>query len=598
MNARPSSPVPNPAEYSAWRLLPLLMALPILAAGLAVNAAEDGATVDVTIEGLRDELRKNVREHLSIARPLPEGGLTEGRVRTLHARARDEIRQALAPFGYYRPVIEDELQALDAGWQARYRIEAGAPIPLTTVDIQLLGPAADDPEFQRLLTMLPLKTGDPLRHDHYEQAKRRLLDHAREYGYFDAGFRRQELRIDLARYTAEVVLHLDSGQRYRFGTVRFQQADGLNPALLARFVSFKPGEPYRASTVLALQAALSDSDYYRRVDVLPQPAAAEDLQVPIDVQLTPHKPDKYTLGFGYGTDTGVRGKLGWERRLINDEGHRFGVAIDVSQIRNAFNARYTIPVGDPRTDRLLYEATWTDDHPETSTSRAGTVGASYLHARGSWRETLSLKYHQEDFETGTESGRSSLIIPGIDWLRVVADDRIAPRRGWRLGFGLRGAAEALASDVSFLQARINGKLIWPLASGSRLLARADAGATTVSRFEDLPATLRFYAGGDVSVRGYAYNDLGPRDATGQVIGGQYLTVASLELEQRLAGRWSAALFYDSGRAFSESSEPFSSGAGIGLRWQSPIGPVRIDVASALSEPKRPFRLHVVIGPDL
>ena len=585
------------ARHRAHWSLPLWVAAGLLVAGLPTATAQQWTAVRVEVQGVDAERRRNVLYFLSIAQPLPDGELAEWRVRALHARAAAEIRAALQPFGYHHAAVEGAIEQADTGWRATYRIIPGPRVHIARVDLALDGAGADDPEFRRLVDTPLLRVGDPLHHGRYEQAKRALQDVAEERGYFDARFTQQSLRVDAAANRAEISLHYETGPRYRFGAVRFEQTGGLAPGLLERYVDIRRGQPYSRMAIIKLQTALNDSQYFQRVEIRPERDQAVDLEVPIAVTLSARKPDKYTLGLGYGTDTGVRGKIGWERRLASPRGDRLTAEAVGSEIRSSIGLRYIIPVGDPRTDRITYFAGWTDDHPQASDSRVGTVGASYTHARHRWRETWSLTYHNEEFRTGDDFGTSTLLMPGGQWTYLAADDPIAPPRGWRLSLDLRGAAEALASDVSFLQARAQSKFIQPLGSG-RIIARADLGATSVSRFEDLPATLRFYAGGDLSVRGYAYNSLGPQNDLGQVIGGKHLAVGSLEIEQPVAGKWSVAAFYDIGRAYTDAAEPFAEGAGVGVRWKSPIGPVRFDVATALSRPDRPWRIHFVVGPDL
>jgi translocation and assembly module TamA len=131
-----------------------------------------------------------------------------------------------------------------------------------------------------------------------------------------------------------------------------------------------------------------------------------------------------------------------------------------------------------------------------------------------------------------------------------------------------------------------------------LITRLDIGRTGIDDFTQLPASLRFFAGGDQSVRGYSYNTLGPTDAQGAVVGGPHLLVGSVEYEHALASKWSAAVFFDQGNALNDFRDPLKKGAGVGVRWRTPIGQIRVDVAAALSEPGRPRRFHISIGPDL
>lgn len=577
-----------PVLFRAAPWLLLLLALPARAAG----------TISISIDGIDEPLRRNVLLYLSIAQQKSDPDLSPGRVQALHARAPDEIRTALQPFGYYRPRIDARLEPEEYGWSARYRIDPGPRLTITTLDLRITGEGAGDPEFVRLRAALPLKRGAPLNHAQYDNARSALQDLALERGYFDAQMQQHELRIDLESYTSTITLHFDTGARYRFGPVSFGPVEGLRPDLLPRYVPFKPGDPFVNSKLLELQRALSDTDYFQQVEVRPRRDEAQGLNVPIDVRLTRRKPNKYSLGLGYGTDTGIRGSAQWERPLVNEDGHRVSTGVEASQIKFSLLARYLIPVGDPRTDKIAITAGWIDDHPETSSSQKATAGVSLIRQRGRWQDTWSLNYLNENFRTGTDSGHSTMFVPGTSWLLTRTDNPVYTHRGYRLQLDLRGTAQALASDVSFLQTRIAGKYIYPVGTENRLIARTDLGATSVAQFENLPVTFRFYTGGDQSVRGYEYNTIGTKDALGNVIGGRYLAVGSLEYEQHLYGRWSAAVFYDVGNAFSSSSEPFQEGAGAGLRWRSPIGLVRVDLASALSLPDHPWRVHIVIGPDL
>jgi translocation and assembly module TamA len=222
---------------------------------------------------------------------------------------------------------------------------------------------------------------------------------------------------------------------------------------------------------------------------------------------------------------------------------------------------------------------------------------------GSWREAFALIYLRSDFEVGVDMGVSELLIPEASWTQVHADDRIYVRRGHRLQLKIRGAEETVVSDSTFLQLTADAKAIRPLGERLRLIGRLGAGHTWTSDFHRLPPTIRFFAGGDQSVRGYDYQTLGPLDVEGNVIGGEALATAGLELDSLFLdfgklGRWGAAVFYDVGGAAETIGDRLEQGAGVGLRWLSPIGLVRADVAWAVSEPDTPIRFHLMIGPDL
>ncbi|MGB5442846.1 MAG: autotransporter assembly complex family protein [Gammaproteobacteria bacterium] len=556
-----------------------------------------GAGIVVVIEGLEGELLENVRNNLSIEQYKDEAALTRSWVWRLHSKAVEEIHSALKPYGYYRPVVKKALLRIDDGWKATYKIDPGEVVSIGFADVQLTGEAQADKAFLKLLKEQRLTAGAPLDQVRYEKLKSSLQKLALERGYFDATFLQHEIRLDLEAYEANIMLHFDSGPRYQLGAVTFQP-NPLSVDFLSRYVRFRQGDAYSTTAVLGLQDALNGSDYFSSVDVIPRQEKAEGLQVPIEVSLVSNKRNKYAVGAGYGTDTGVRVSAGFERRRVNRRGHRLAAGLQLSQIKNSLSANYLIPLQDPRTEQLAFSAGYFDSDTEDITSKTTTLGLSRSGTRWGLNETLGLKFQREDFSVGDEDGSSLLLMPEASWLWVRADNRTYTTRGARLQFSLRGAAEQLLSDVSFLQAHVQAKFIQKVFGSSRIILRGDAAISFAPDFQELPASVRFFAGGDQSVRGYAFESLGPEDADGNVAGGKHLLVGSAEYEQHIRDKWSAAVFMDTGNAFDDFSDSLNTGAGVGVRWRSPIGLIRVDVASALSSSGNPLRLHLVIGPDL
>jgi translocation and assembly module TamA len=570
---------------------------------LLLGTARADERVRIEIDGLDKELRRNVLASLSLEEARDDDDLNEERIRRLHARGEAEIATALQPFGYYRPDVQATLSRDGATWVARYDVDPGPPLEVTTLDVRVEGEGQGDPWFQRDVREFPLQKGEPLYHPDYEGGKQRFVDDAASHGYLDADFQTSEMRVDLDAYTADVVVHFTTGPRYRFGPVTFNQ-DFLDPDLLRGYVTFKQGEILDMDELLQMQNALSDSPYFQRVEVLPRRDLAQGVEVPIEVNLTPSKHQRWSAGAGYGTDTGPRGTVALELRRINRHGHRGNVEIRGSQIEKSGQAQYQIPGAYPRTDVLTFSLGYSDLRTDTSESKSSLVGLGLTQARGEWREALALNLQREDFEVGLDEGRSELLIPQATWTRVRADDRISTTHGDRVEFTLRGADESLVSNASFLQASAQGKLIRSFADRFRFITRLQVGHTETDQLRELPPTIRFFAGGDQSVRGYGFQELGPLDEAGNVIGGEDLLTGSVELEYRFLEKWlflekwGVAVFYDTGNAMRSFSGSLEEGAGVGLRWVSPIGPIRADAAWALTEPGTPVRFHLTVGPDL
>lgn len=567
----------------------------LLCAALCASSAAV-AVLRVEVQGVDDELRANVLALLTVQRERETKDLSEGHVRRYYQRGPKEIRQALEPFGYYQVQIDSDLTQEKDGWQVQYRISLGEPVRFTSIDVQVKGDGEQDTELRNALGKLKLKAGEPARHSLYETARSSLQKLAVERGYLDAAYTQRELRIDPSEHSARVILHLDTGPQYRFGPVNFSYS-GLDDELLQRYVNFKPGDPYSNRRLLDLQRALEDSGYFDKVDVQSQRDQTQEHAVPVQVDLESRKRHRYTAGLGFGTDTGVRGLLGWEHRRINRFGHRMKTEIRVSQIRQSLTANYSVPLDNPRSDQMEFTAAVLDEQSDVIDSSLYKLGVGRTVARGSWREALTLSYQREDYQLGLTQETTNLLIPGINYTRVQADNRLITKRGFSLQFDLRGAAQPLLSDTSFAQAGVKAKLIRSVGSNGRWIARAEGGTTWTENFEELPASLRYFAGGDQSVRGYGYEELGPTDASGKVIGGKNLVFGSLEYEHHIIGNWGVAVFADTGNAFNTVSEGLETGVGIGVRWQSPVGMVRVDLASAVSQDNA-IRLHFTLGPDL
>ena len=283
---------------------------------------------------------------------------------------------------------------------------------------------------------------------------------------------------------------------------------------------------------------------------------------------------------------------------INSRGHRFDTEAKVSEIGYAVSAHYRVPILNPRTDQMIYSTGVVNEKTDTSESTIRTIGASLKRKHGNWRESISLNYQQEDFVIADTSGDSTLLLPSVNWSRTWGNNFIYAIDGLRFDIGLRGSNKKVISDTNFSQLQGSIKAINSINHSNRFIVRGSLGSTWTQDFDQLPSSVRFFAGGAQSVRGYAYQSLGPIDINGNVIGGQHLMIGSIEFEHSFNNKWGAALFYDAGNALEDFNDNLERGAGFGLRWKSPVGMVRIDLANAISRDGQPWRLHINIGPDL
>ncbi|RUO37862.1 outer membrane protein assembly factor [Aliidiomarina taiwanensis] len=554
--------------------------------------------VFVTIEGLNGRVLTNSALLLRIYEYHSKVAPGDGRVRYLHNQAERDFFRALTPYGYYNYQLNSHLEKRDHDWYATYTVALGDPIPIGNVSIQIKGAGEQDPSFQKLINRLPIRSGAPLLHSDYESAKSQLRRHASERGYYQAAYQTSTLRIDVESYQAHIELILNTGPRYQFGDIRIAPGH-LDEDVMRRFIPFEKGDNVSATELINLQLGLSDSDYFSRVEVQPLWTEASDKhQVPVNIEYEPNKRTHYQVGLGYGTDTGARLKFEQNRRWVNTRGHRFNAQLQASEILTNIGTRYVIPGSQPQSDQYILRALWTDEDSSTIRSERFTYGASWQSQRERLQRIYSIDWQDErDYFEG-DIRKTQYLMPSAQWTRVETPNRLNVLDGWRLSLTLRGATKQLFSDSDFLQTLASAKYVHSFGSRTRALARIELGTSITSDFDQVPTSLRFFTGGDRSVRGYAYRSISPRNDNNEVEGARNLVVSSLEFDYSFRPNWRVAAFVDAGNAFNDIQESFKVGLGFGFRWQSPIGPVRFDFASGLSDPGDSLRLHLTIGPDL
>jgi translocation and assembly module TamA len=585
---------PQAAEFPVTA--PAFIALVLLCCGLPWQDCE--ARVRVQIDGVEAELEANIRATLDLVRHGSREDLSEAAIRRLHSRARGQIREAMRPFGYYRPEIEATLERQEAGWLARFRIDPREPVLVSEIDLRLSGEGADEPRLLAVLADSPLAVGRRLRHDEHDRLRNALQSEAAILGYFEARFDQRRLEVDPAEHTARVVLHLDTGPRYQLGEVQVAQ-DILNASLLRRLILIEAGQAYDANKLLQAQYRLSDSGYFATVLVETGAPDPETRTVPVNIETTPTRRQRIRMGVGYATDTRVRGSLGLDWRRLNAAGHSAGVELRLSEPLSELAGRYRIPIGDPLKEHLLFRGAMTQQELGDLESRRSTLGLSHVTLRGGgWQRTLFTDILDERTRLPEEPDfTDTLIIPGIGMEKLIADNVLFPMRGYRLRGEMRGSHAMLGARSDFLRFEFEANHVSSIGERWRFFARSQLGLGIVESLDVLPASQRFFAGGDQSVRGFGFNSLGPQDEAGNTIGGRHLLFGSLEAERQVWGRVALAAFVDAGNAVDSFSDGLEASVGTGINVRTPIGTLRIAVARAVTQ-SRGLRFHLTIRPDL
>ena len=583
--------IPSLSCRTVFFLLTFLLLFISLPASASVNVA-------VTVKGVSGPLYKNVMARLAINLQKENERLQPKTVRRLHRQAETDIRAALAPLGYYSPTIKSRLEKDGDIFRADYLIEKGAPVIVKDVVLEVAGEGMRNESLRMATLSFPVKEGDILDQSLYEQGKKQLLYLALSEGFLDANFTERVLTINRETNSAAIHLVLDSGRQYLFGETASTQRI-IEPDLLVRYLPYKVGEPYNPAKIFELQSILYQTDYFSQVVVRGQTDKADDFSIPVDIELTPPEHlNKYSLGLGYATDTGIKGKIDWSNRLFNSKGHKISAGLQLAELENIISLRYDIPHSDPRFNKLVNRLGYQDKKWEDTNTQLFTAAISHEYVGPKYSLNGGLELRDEVYDVGNTSGDSTLLVPSFKVGMVLADDILYTQNGMQASLGFLGSVNGLVSDVNFLQTTLNGKAIISPIKNWRVIGRGSLGVTLVDSIDSLPPSLRFYTGGDSTIRGYSYKSIGTSDSSGAVIGGRYLVVGSIELERLITENWSLATFLDAGTATDDLSLDFKQGAGAGVRFRLPFGQIRLDFASAVTEDGMPFHVHLIVGGDL
>ncbi len=573
----------------------------LLAAALCLLALSTPARADLDIEidGIDedDPVAEQLRNWLG-----EPAGESEADIAAFRRVLPEEAGKALRAVGYYAAEVDSTLNA--DGDVLRIEVDLGQPVRLAEPDLRIDGPAVEHPAFVELLAEPGLAAGDRLDHGAYESLKGRLLDQAQALGFFDAELTAHSIEIDLAASQALVRLHMASGPRYRIGELRWDDPP-IDPARMRAWLPIERGQPYAAHRIAATHNALLDAGYFRdvRVRVLREQRHSDNghPEVPLHLQFAPREENEVGFGLGFATDTGARGRVTWTRPHINRHGHSLHSQFYLSQIGHHVSLRYRMPDAlRPKTHYDQIELGSRTEEVDGNESSLSSIAFQRIELLDSgWQRTRSLRFESETFTLGAPTQTTKLLLPGIGWSRTERSGDLYASRGARYSLRLAAGHGDLGSDIDIAEVNAGAKWLASLGERNQFIARADAGAVYAEDFNRLPSSHRFYVGGDQSVRGYAYKSLGPKNANGDLLGGERMISASLEYVRFLGSSFGLALFVDGGKAFSSSAEPVHVGAGFGLRWRTPVGPLRIDIGFPIDDDEYDSpRLHLSIGPEL
>ena len=565
--------------------------LPVLISTLlATNVAL--ADVSLELEGLSGALQDNVDAYML--------GVPEEEYSTslrFQARMEKLILEALNALGYYHPTVsfypsEDETEL-------RIVVEEGEPVRIYQSDIQLSGEAKDDPDFLALIDKAQLESGVILNHNRYDSLKSSLRNLALSKGYFDGAYEVSRLEVVPELNRAYVKLHYNSGMRYHFGETDINGSQ-IESVKVESLRPYEFNQPYEVAKVGEYNQNLSNTDWFSSVFVEPDlEHLGKGREIPMKVSLAPQAKNQIETGIGFSTDVGVKGTLKWKKPWVNEQGHSFKSSLSISKPEQTITASYKIPLEDVLNDYYQVQYGMKNvDNRDTKSLESNLSLERHWRLESGWHRTAFVRYLIENYEQGIQDDVGQFILPGMSFSRSRTKGGAMPTWGDKQSIMVEAGDDSLLSETKVV--RVIGRTSWirSLGENHRGLTRLEVGANVADDFDALSPSLRFFAGGDNNLRGYGYESISPVDESGALSGAKFIATSTFEYQYRVVGNWWAAAFMDVGDAFNDTPE-WKRGTGVGVRWASPVGPIKLDFAWGLdANPGDEFQVHFTLGPEL
>ncbi|MFL6710352.1 MAG: autotransporter assembly complex protein TamA [Massilia sp.] len=578
-------------------------------------------TVSIDAPNPLDDL---LRDNLDLVRFRGNPRLDRDQLQRLIKNTPDQVRTLVATEGYYSPTVTAGLDAARGIPEARVTVNPGPPVVVGDIDLVLQGfePVADGAvkfDADALRARWGLPTGQRFRTADWEAAKRTLLRQVIQVRYPRAQLVDSQAIVDPETKKANLKVVLDSGPEVHLGELRIEGLKRYPATVITNLNHIRPGEDYSEATLQAFQSSLQDTGYFSGVEVsadlaplldenieamtdeqkdpaaagaaAPKPRPAGPITTPVLVRVTENKQKNVSAGLGYSTNTGNRAQLSYDDLSVF--GLRFKSNIIFETLRQSARGDFYWPTTpDGYNDSVGAGFERTDLQGERTS--VSTVAARRAWGTPQLERSVTLEYLNELRNVDGQPTTASKSVPlTFSITRRKLDNLLSPTSGYAVNAQLGGAVLPILTDERFLRATTRFVAYKPLSSKSTLIFRGEAGAVASREKVGVPSTYLFRAGGDQSVRGYGYQQLGVREGSA-IVPGRYLLTGSAEYQYFFKPPYGVAVFYDAGNAADTFRElrP-KSGYGIGARWRSPVGPINVDVAYGHAVKK--VRLHFSLG---
>ncbi|HBR7114101.1 TPA: outer membrane protein assembly factor, partial [Klebsiella pneumoniae] len=324
--------------------------------------------------------------------------------------------------------------------------------------------------------------------------------------------------------------------------------------------------------------------------------------LPLQGVVSPRKENTVETGVGYSTDVGPRVKATWKKPWVNSYGHSLTSSVSLSAPEQQFDFTYKVPLlKSPLEQYYLMQGGFKRTDLNDTQADSTTLGVSrFWEMSSGWQRAINLRWSLDHFTQANVTNTTMLIYPGVSVNRTRSRGGLMPTWGDSQRYSVDYSNTMWGSDINFIVMQAQDVWIRTLYDRHRFVVRGNLGWIEADNFDKVPPDLRFFAGGDRSIRGYKYKSISPKDDDGKLIGASKLATGSLEYQYNVSGKWWGAVFVDSGEAVSDIRESdFKTGAGVGVRWQSPVGPIKLDIARPIGDKEEHgLQFYIGLGPEL
>jgi translocation and assembly module TamA len=559
----------------------------------------------LTIEGVEDAALRDLLNAVSETRRLidrPPPSLTRLRRRAEDDRAR--LDQALRSAGYYNAKIDLSVDAAAKPVNVVFKIDPGPRYRLRDIAIEVTPPDADLP--LPSLADLGIAPGTPAVTQTILDAETRLVELAKARGYALAETGERRAVVDHDADAMDLTLRLNAGPPVRFGEIEVTGLEQVHPDFVERRLPWQPGELITAERLEAGRRALREANLFNTIGVRLGETPDAAGRLPVTVVVTERKHRSIEAGGRYQTDEGPGGNLAWEHRNFFGRGERVRAELDASAIAGFLTGSFRKPDVWIRDLALITDAQLAFENPDAYESESARARVGLERQ---FREGLTLAggvafraERVQEANSGREETFGLVSLPLLfKWDR--SDDLLDPSRGGRLSVDNEPFVDTFGNDLVFNKSKLQYSHYFEVLKTPRvvLAGRSAIGTLFGAARADVPANLRFYAGGGGSVRGFAYQTAGELDEENDPIGGRSLFEVSGEVRARVTETIGVVAFVDAGTAFTSTFPDFDDelriGVGPGIRYFSPIGPFRVDVGFPVNprDSDDAFQLYISLG---